>query len=80
MCIPLHRTVYASLASYCVGRSIPMLETLDWRAVCGKTARTVRREGRARVLPYPYQREFCTFFIRIGFPMIPTEKFDEPKH
>ena len=55
MYIPLHRTVCVSLASYCVGQSIPMLETLDWRAVCGKTARTVRREGRARVLPYPYR-------------------------
>jgi hypothetical protein len=56
MYIPPHRTLCVSLAPYCVGQSIPMmLETLDWRAVCGKTARTVRREGRMRVLPYPYQ-------------------------
>ncbi|MDP2834558.1 MAG: hypothetical protein Q8Q28_14915, partial [Pseudomonadota bacterium] len=30
-------------------------ETTNWRAVCGRTARTVRREGRARALSYPYQ-------------------------
>jgi hypothetical protein len=30
-------------------------KTTDWRAVCGKTARTVRREGRVRTLPYPYR-------------------------
>lgn len=27
----------------------------DWRAVCGRTARTVRREERTRVLLYPYR-------------------------
>src|SRR5207249_12269420 len=26
-------------------------ETTDWRAVCGKTARTVRREGRPKAFP-----------------------------
>jgi hypothetical protein len=26
-------------------------ETTDWRAVCGKTARTVRRAGRAKPFP-----------------------------
>ena len=36
-------------------RADPDEETLNWRAVCGKTARTVRREGRASVLPYPYR-------------------------
>ena len=30
-------------------------KTTDWRAVCGKTARTVRREGAASTAPYPYQ-------------------------
>ena len=30
-------------------------ETTDWRAVCGKTARTVRRAGRASTLPDPYR-------------------------
>jgi hypothetical protein len=29
-------------------RANPDEETTDWRAVCGKTARTVRREGRPR--------------------------------
>jgi hypothetical protein len=29
-------------------------ETLDWRAVCGRTARTVLRSGRARAFLYPY--------------------------
>ena len=29
-------------------REIPDAETADWRAVCGKTARTVRREGRPK--------------------------------
>ena len=29
-------------------------ETTDWRAVCGKTARAVRREGSAKADPYPY--------------------------
>jgi len=28
-------------------------ETTDWRAVCGRTARTVRREGRTLVFPTP---------------------------
>jgi hypothetical protein len=30
--------------------------TTDWRAVCGRTARTVRREGMADAIPYPYPR------------------------
>ena len=33
----------------------PDEETTDWRAVCGRTARTVRREGKARAFLYPYQ-------------------------
>ncbi len=32
----------------------PDVETTNRRAVCGKTARTVRREGRAKTLPGPY--------------------------
>src|SRR5208337_2622524 len=31
-----------------VGETVSMKETPDWRAVCGKTARTVRREGRRK--------------------------------
>ena len=36
-------------------RDTPDEETSDWRAVCGRTARTVRRAGRANTLPDPYQ-------------------------
>ena len=38
----------------------PDVETLDWRAVCGRTARTVRREGRAGALPYPYRERLSS--------------------
>lgn len=30
-------------------------ETTDWRAVCGRTVRTVRRAGTAIAVPAPYQ-------------------------
>ena len=33
----------------------PDEETTDWRAVCGRTARTVRRAGTARAVPDPYR-------------------------
>nr|VFK26040.1 MAG: hypothetical protein BECKLPF1236A_GA0070988_105082 [Candidatus Kentron sp. LPFa]VFK36315.1 MAG: hypothetical protein BECKLPF1236C_GA0070990_105852 [Candidatus Kentron sp. LPFa] len=35
--------------------SVPVLmkKTADWIAVCGKTAHTVRREGRAKPVPTP---------------------------
>ena len=36
-------------------RDTPDEETTDWRAVCGKTARAVRRAGRATALPDPYK-------------------------
>jgi len=32
-------------------RDIPDEETSDWRAVCGRTARTVRRAGRVNTSP-----------------------------
>src|SRR5262245_25235613 len=35
-------------------RANPDEETTDWRAVCGRTARTVRRAGRAKALSDPY--------------------------
>jgi hypothetical protein len=38
-------------------RDTPDEETGDWRAVCGKTARTVRRAGRVNTLPDPYRGE-----------------------
>jgi hypothetical protein len=37
------------------GHANPDEETTDWRAVCGRTACTVRRAGRARTLSDPYQ-------------------------
>jgi len=46
-CSPWHRPEHQ--------RANPDEETTNWRAVCGKTARTVRREGRTGVLLYPYQ-------------------------
>src|SRR3954471_22282489 len=36
-------------------RNTPDVGTTDWRAVCGKTARAVRREGRQR-LSYPLRK------------------------
>src|SRR5215471_13919793 len=36
------------------GHANPDEETTDWRAVCGRTACTVRRAGRARALSDPY--------------------------
>lgn len=35
-------------------RDIPDQETINCRAVCGRTAHTVRRAGRAKALPDPY--------------------------
>ena len=35
-------------------RANPEREAADWRAVCGRTACTVRRAGRTSVLPDPY--------------------------
>nr|VFK34929.1 MAG: hypothetical protein BECKLPF1236C_GA0070990_103131 [Candidatus Kentron sp. LPFa] len=43
-----------------------MKKTADWRAVCGKTARTVRREGRAKPVPTPIK----------DFVICNTEKID----
>src|SRR5262249_46874308 len=37
------------------GHTNPDEEPTDWRAVCGRTACTVRRAGRARALSDPYQ-------------------------
>jgi Reverse transcriptase (RNA-dependent DNA polymerase)/Group II intron, maturase-specific domain len=36
-------------------RDIPHEGTSDWRAVCGRTASTVRRAGRVNTLPDPYR-------------------------
>ena len=42
-------------------------ETTDGRAVCGRTARTVLREGRAGAFLYPYQRQ-CRNWMAGEFP------------
>ena len=49
--------------SPCSWRANPDEETTDWRAVCGKTARTVRRAGRARALPDPYRNPDIIFIL-----------------
>ena len=36
-------------------RDTPDEENINWRAVCGKTARTVRREGRLITFPTPIE-------------------------
>src|SRR5215510_6951110 len=38
-------------------RANPDEETTDWRAVCGRTACTVRRAGRVSAFPDPYQAD-----------------------
>jgi hypothetical protein len=44
------------------------VETTDWRAVCGRTARTVRRAGRAKPFPTPIGKiEKQTFYETIEF-------------
>ena len=55
-------------------RANPVEETTNWRAVCGKTACTVRRTGRTRVLPDPYLlheadsgcKKYCPFIILLN--------------
>nr|VFK28154.1 MAG: hypothetical protein BECKLPF1236A_GA0070988_106272 [Candidatus Kentron sp. LPFa]VFK37009.1 MAG: hypothetical protein BECKLPF1236C_GA0070990_107431 [Candidatus Kentron sp. LPFa] len=41
------------IRSLIISVPVSMKKTADWRAVCGKTARTVRREGRAKPVPTP---------------------------
>ncbi len=45
----------------------PDEETSNWRAVCGRTARTVRRAGRRR-LPDPYRGGKAAVSCRVGRP------------
>src|SRR5439155_11154194 len=46
-------TAYSPFARPMSKRDTPDEETNDWRAVCGRTARTVRRAGRAQPFPTP---------------------------
>src|SRR5919198_3253153 len=43
-------------------RANPDEETTDWRAVCGKIARTVRRAGTAKAVSDPYRPNYFTDF------------------
>jgi hypothetical protein len=45
-------------------RANPDEETTDWRAVCGRTARTVRRAGTAKAVSDPYRKVDANFFSR----------------
>ena len=58
MAIPLHSALCASPVACCSAFVNPDGETLDWRAVCGRTARTVRRAGTARAVSDPYQEGY----------------------
>ena len=44
-------------------RANPDEETTDWRAVCGRTARTVRRAGTAKAVSDRYHKRSADFFI-----------------
>jgi len=46
-------------------RANPDEETTDWRAVCGRTARTVRRAGTAKAVSDPYRVEESTLWKEI---------------
>src|SRR3990172_3358341 len=46
-------------------RANPDEETTDWRAVCGRTARTVRRAGTAKAVSDPYRVEEGTMWKEI---------------
>nr|VFK26489.1 MAG: hypothetical protein BECKLPF1236A_GA0070988_105302 [Candidatus Kentron sp. LPFa] len=41
------------IRSLIINVPVSMKKTADWRAVCRKTAHTVRREGRAKPVPTP---------------------------
>jgi hypothetical protein len=51
-------------------RANPDEETTDWRAVCGRTACTVRRAGRALALPDPYHLQLIGKKLRLKKPVI----------
>src|SRR6266508_6411653 len=55
-------------------RANPDEETPDWRAVCGRTARTVRRAGTAKAVSDPY-RFWNTIIIDVfDFPQLAAAK------
>nr|VFK23693.1 MAG: hypothetical protein BECKLPF1236A_GA0070988_103873 [Candidatus Kentron sp. LPFa] len=48
------------IRSLIINVPVSMKKTADWRAVCGKTVRTVRREGRAKPVPTPIDFRLST--------------------
>src|SRR5215468_11025808 len=52
-------------------------ETTDWRAVCGKTARTVRRAGSVQADPDPYHNH-QDFDYRWRLPHRMTAAYGSP--
>src|SRR6266511_2796485 len=50
-------------------RANPDEETTDWRAVCGRTARTVRRAGTAKAVSDPYREQESTSSRPIQNPL-----------
>src|SRR5262245_24218940 len=65
-------------------RANPDEETTDWRAVCGKTASTVRRAGRARALSDPYPSSAGSIFpdpelAEVAKAVFTTKQFSENK-
>src|SRR6266700_3702292 len=49
-------------------------ETTDWRAVCGRTARTVRRAGTAKAVSDPYPEQISHFVRDDKFPSCHSER------
>ena len=49
------------------GEPTPMRITTNWRAVCGRTARTVRREGWASAHSYPYRTKRSLYMGLLRF-------------
>src|SRR4051812_43702144 len=55
-------------------RDTPDVETSDWRAVCGRTARTVRREGRRKPsLPLSVVRLDADYFDSLTKHAVPLD-------
>jgi len=57
---PMHSSRHMDFSPYMkpmCRRANPDEETTNWRAVCGRTACTVRRAGRVRAFPDPYSQQ-----------------------
>jgi hypothetical protein len=51
-------------------RVTPDEETSNWRAVCGQTARTVRREGRLTAVPTPIAAPLGALCVVLNAPQL----------